>query len=528
MMRRVCFVCVGFALPAAVLAGQQPTPPAVVSPACVALVELVRQAATPDVRQERATELVNMNLHPRCFAEIVLRGATQRDAFVRFLRALESRRTDKQAGSSAGTGGSTNLVGKGITARILSLAAEYGAPTASVNQQVATVQGSLDGVPAMLVRQRLLPYCPTGAASPDCVNHSVFDTLRRVSYSFSFDMSAASQQVAGTASGAPDGTAQPVTFTAIGRSLTGASVRVALVNSRDATSPAFQAAWLDAVKRESSATLLGEAAGTLLTALEALIKPLLGDPDYRRWQEETIATLVRANAGELDAVWMDRERTLAAVVERVNPSLIERAAEFSRASAVYRFEQDELVRAVADKPVLALEQEYRRPNEQPTTWTTRVMFDKGFGDRWSITANGAVEVYGEEPPAEIPGAKRVRDAQVGVALQRDLGKVPLIGAAALSGAYYFQYQNSPAILTVTPGSPLAGLTLTGLPSSAEFVFVEKGSLHVAQLRLVLGLGSSSARIPIAVSYSNRTELIAKRVLRAQFGVSYDFDSLFAR
>jgi hypothetical protein len=31
-----------------------------------------------------------------------------------------------------------------------------------------------------------------------------------------------------------------------------------------------------------------------------------------------------------------------------------------------------------------------------------------------------------------------------------------------------------------------------------------------------------------MSYSNRTELIAKRVLRAQFGVSYDFDSLFAR
>jgi len=528
MMRSVCFLFLAFAWPAAAFAGQPPTPPAAVSPACVALVELVRQAKTPPERQERATELVTMNLHPRCFAEIVLRGATQRDAFVRFLRVLEARRTDKQAGSAPGTGGSTSIVGTGISAKILSLAAEYGAPMTTVNKQVATVQGSLDGVPAMLVRQRLLPYCPTRATSPDCVNHRVFDALRRVSYSFSFDMSAVSQQVAGTASGPPDGTAQPVTFREIGRSLTGGSVRVALVNSRDATSPAFQAAWLEAVKKESSATLLGEAAGTLLMALEALIKPMLGDPDYRRWQEETIAALVRANAGELDAVWIDRERTLAAAVERVDPSLLERAAEFSRASDVYRFEQDELVRAVAEKPVLAVEEQYSRPNGQPSTWTTRMMFDKGFGDRWSITANGAVEVYGEEPPAEIPGVKRVRDAQVGVALQRDLGKVPLIGAAALSGAYYFQYQNGPAILTVTPGAPIPGLTFTGLPSSAEFVFAEKGNLHVAQLRLVLGLGSSSARVPIAVSYSNRTELVAKRVLRAQFAVSYDFDSLFAR
>jgi len=40
--------------------------------------------------------------------------------------------------------------------------------------------------------------------------------------------------------------------------------------------------------------------------------------------------------------------------------------------------------------------------------------------------------------------------------------------------------------------------------------------------------SSSAGFPIAVRYSNRTDLIAKSVVRAQFGVSYDFDSLFAR
>jgi hypothetical protein len=41
-------------------------------------------------------------------------------------------------------------------------------------------------------------------------------------------------------------------------------------------------------------------------------------------------------------------------------------------------------------------------------------------------------------------------------------------------------------------------------------------------------GQSSVRFPIAVSWSNRTELITKPAWRAQIGVSYDLDSLFAR
>jgi len=273
---------------------------------------------------------------------------------------------------------------------------------------------------------------------------------------------------------------------------------------------------------------MGAAAVSLLTALEQLITPILGDADYRRWQQETVARLGRANATDVDAIWIDRERTLAAIVEQVNPALVDRAAEFSRALSMYQFEQEDLVRAVAEKPVLTLQYDYKRPNELLPTSTARLIFDKGFGDHWSLAANGAVEIYDRRPPSDIPGAGRIRDAQLGVEVQRDLGAFALVGAAALSGTYYFQYQNSPSILKVSPAAPLAGIAFTRLPSSAAFVFVDTTHLHVAQIRLVLGPPSSSARFPIAVSYSNRTELIARSVVRAQFGVSYDFDSLFAR
>ena len=528
MSRAYALSCAALLLTASRVAGQPQPAPSPVSPACQAAVDVVRSATTADARQAGATALANMNLHPRCFSEIVLRGTMQRDAFARFLKAFESRRTDKHAGSTTGTGGSTNLVAKGTTANVLSLAAEYGALTQSVSKQIVTVQGSLDGVPAALVRQRVLPYCPTASRSPDCVNSGVFEALRRVSYGVSFDTSAGAQQTTGTPSGAPSGTALPVTFAADGHSIVAANVRVALLSTRDASSSAFQASWLKAVKSQSSAQLMGVSAEALLTALEQLITPILSDPEYRRWQQETVMLVAGASAADVDAVWIDRERALAAVIERVNPALVDRAAEFSRALALYQFEQEDLVRAIAEKPALTVQYDYKRPNELLPTSTVRVIFDKGFGNRWSIAANGAFEIYNQDPPADVPGAKRLRDAQVGVQVQKDLGTLALVGAAAIGGSYYYQYQNGPSILKVTPAGPLPGITFTRLPGAAALVYTESGHLHIAQLRLVLGPPSSSARFPIAVTYSNRTELIDKSVLRAQFGVSYDFDSLFAR
>jgi hypothetical protein len=520
--------CVALLVTASRVAGQPSPQPSAISPACQAAVEVVRTATAPTDRQAAATALVNMNLHPRCFSEILLRGQLQRDAFARFLKAFESSRTDKHAGSMTGIGGSTNLVAKGTTAKVLSFAAEYGALTQTVNKQVVTVQGSLDGVPAALVRQRVLPYCPAGARSPDCLHSGVFEALRRVSYGVSFDTSAAAQQTTGTPAGPPSGTAQPVTFNADGHSIVAANVRINLLSTRDVSSSAFQGAWLKALKTASSAQLMSVSAQALLIALDELLKPILGDPAYRGWQQEAITLLAGAAPDQIDEIWIDRERALAAVIERVNPSLVDRAAEFARALTLYQFEQEDLVRSIADKPVVALQYDYKRPNELLSTSTFRALFDKGFGTRWSIAANGAVEFYNDDPPASVPGATRVRDAQFGVQVQRDLGTLALVGAAAISGTYYFQYQNGPSILKVRSAAPLPGITLTELPSTASLVFADTGHLHIAQVRLVLGAPSSSARFPLAISYSNRTELIDKSVLRAQFGVSYDFDSLFAR
>src|SRR5262249_38713177 len=101
-------------------------------------------------------------------------------------------------------------------------------------------------------------------------------------------------------------------------------------------------------------------------------------------------------------------------------------------------------------------------------------------------------------------------------------------AAALDASAYFQNQKSDSILKVDPTNPIPGVMFVGLPSNAQTVFAKRGNIGLAQLRLVLGPGSSNVRIPIAVSYSNRTELIAKPTWRAQIGLSYDLDALFSK
>jgi hypothetical protein len=176
--------------------------------------------------------------------------------------------------------------------------------------------------------------------------------------------------------------------------------------------------------------------------------------------------------------------------------------------------------------VLTFEYNDNRAAGQLYTSNLRLIYDRGLGKNWSVTANGAVAIYDSRPSHGIPGASRLRDLQAGVEVDRKFStSLSFLSTPTLSATYYFQHQSSPAILNVNPSMPLPGITFTGLPSNAMQVFAKKGNISIAQLKVTLGSGS--ARVPFAVSYSNRTELITRPEWKAQIGISYDFDSLFA-
>ncbi len=477
---------------------------------------------------------------PECFAKVL---ATDSDvaklSFGDFAKALEAKRSDKQAGSSAGTGGSSSLVSKGVVAETLSLAAEYGALTESTNQQVVTVQGSLGGLVSPLVGANLLRYCPTDSPDKGCVTANGLRLLRRISYGVSFDTSANSTGTTATApssssSSTTGSSTTPVTFSANGHNITAFTGKVILWSTRDASSDKFQTKWKNTV----SSAGLSAAGSDLMTSLIAFLGTITVTPEDVAWfptaRDEIAREASKSEAeltnADLDELWRTHATEYVNRLKKAQPDIVAKAADFLRKTDAYRAAQQEFIEDIANQPVLTFEYDDNRPAGKTPTSTFRLIFDKTLdkAGKTSLTVNAGATIYNTAQMGVPAGGSRFRDAQVAAQLQHDLGNLPTIGAASIAAAYYYQDQTTADALSATPGNPVAGVTFVGLPSTATTVFGQKGNINVFQARLVLGAGTSSMRFPIAVSWSNRTELIAKPTWKAQLGVSYDLDSLFAK
>jgi hypothetical protein len=533
-----------FCVPASVIA-QSGTGVATIPSKCRTRLNDIRKAkaegaAGSNELDSAVSASLSIERNAACFAGLL--AADQVDAqsskvFLEFARALEAVRTDKQTGSATGTGGTSSLVSKGTVAQALSLAAEYGALTESVNKQVVTIQGSLEAPAVALVGKSLIAYCPQGSTDQVCLSRGGLRFLRRISYGVSFDTSLNQENITATPSGQPQGQAQPVTFTANRHQIAAITGRAILWSTRDANSDTFKKTWSEALQPSDSSTVkpnpnlgpLRNAGGELLKALQSLVTPVdMSQPEMRRWFAQAFEVVKTADDDEIEKAWIAKAAEFITLVKRLYPQVGTKAAEFLQKSSVYRLAEDRFVESIANQPVLTFEYNNQRPAGQTPTSNFRVIFDKGLGKKVSLVANGGFTIFDSYQPSTIPGLSRLRDFQFGAQVQRDLGHFSSIGAAALAGSYYFQYQNSPVVLNVTPGAPLPGVTFVGLPLTATQVFGQEGNLHVGQLRLVLGAGQTSVRFPIAVSWSNRTELIPKPSWRAQIGISYDLDALFAK
>jgi hypothetical protein len=219
-----------------------------------------------------------------------------------------------------------------------------------------------------------------------------------------------------------------------------------------------------------------------------------------------------------------------------------------------------ITQQMALPPIFSVEYDVNRPTGQPSNSVVRAIYQKSFLPKaatrditatqspkaptsesagktksassttptpiLTLTANGAVSFYNSNQSG-VPGAGSLRDEQFATEISHDFSMTSTLGQLnlTLSTAGYYQHQSSPAILNVTPGAPVDGVTFVGLPSTATKVFGETGNIGLWQLKLTTGSGSS-VKAPLSFTYSNRTELI-KPTWKAQIGISYDFDSLLA-
>jgi hypothetical protein len=140
-----------------------------------------------------------------------------------------------------------------------------------------------------------------------------------------------------------------------------------------------------------------------------------------------------------------------------------------------------------------------------------------------FTLNGSATTYNS---LEGSSESRLRSAQ-GVA-QLDwkpysTGKLQ----AELSAGYYFQYMVANGLIDL-PSSALAPGTAIELPSGASVLLNTTGPIHIGQGKLTLSIKNSNFKIPIAITGASRTDLIKADHISGNFGVSYDFSSLFSK
>ena len=441
----------------------------------------------------------------------------------------------QQNGSSSGTGGSTSVASKGLSAKLLSIASEYGALSQSINSQTTTVQGSLAGVPLALESKGILVECSTKIlAITPCVHHELVDRLSRLSYSASFNGPTSSTSVTGKATGSATGTSQPVTVKGSDRTITALSAKVILKPGKpDQT----------ALSKATSAVEGAKITSDIAATKEDLANYTDPRPteDYGKWLNGSARTILEAykqdpSGKSAIAAWKEMGTSMVVAMGVPADTSGEMAANSSviKDASKFAFEYGEYVRAeesAADTmvvtPVLSLEYDDNRPVFQPSNSVVRGIYQKTWKPL-SLTVNGAVSFYNVAQKT-VPGAGRLRDSQFATEMSHTFSvNTPATGSLnlTLSGAFYDQYQSSPAILNVTPGSPVDGVTFSGLPSTATQIYSQKGNITLGQIKLSVG-GGSAVTVPLSMTYSNRTELITTPTWKAQIGISYDFDTLFS-
>lgn len=501
--------------------------------------------------------------------------------------ALQKRAATIQTGAPTGSNGTTSAVSKPITP--LSLATEYGGITSSTSNQTTTFQASLDGIPAAFGSKGLVPYCWSPVITiPGCVESSTLQALSRIGVGVTANTAGSSQSVKGTA--APSqGTAQQASLSTAGTtglSFSGAIAKFTILRGKyapGAAAPTYTGKNINDAQDKIIVALKAFPLGVYNTDpanygvyqqwQRCVVKQFSGkdlkDPTTRnklfaKYWVQVVGILFASgavNCSDDAPIILDKDISRPIVANRqtqqrivvphganlteAQNDLIDAVDGYLAAISIFESQVDDLLRASA--PALALEYDYSTPLNQPTTSTAKVVFsysgwkekcankasadDKASSPNSTInrltgTLNAGGNFYNSTPSA-VPGAGAFRAAQVGtevdyaICTRNENPILSFLGNATVGLTYYYQDQVSPSILKVTPG-----LSIVGLNPSTSSVFAKKGPINFVQLKYGLGVGKN-VKFPIAVSWSNRTDLITRPLWSAQFGVSYDFSSLFS-
>jgi hypothetical protein len=451
-------------------------------------------------QQDRIQELILIQQNLKAFLLYAQARSQSLD-----VRALEDARTDKQVGSPGNANGSGSVVSKGAVPGILGFAVENGALTQEATATTVTLRGNLVGWLDLVQNQGFI------AAYQD--DAPIVRQLRRLSYSVTLNTEAGGATAETPAASGLTPAALRDQLRQTREQVAGYSFRAAILDRRDPRTPANRAA----------------IATTLDTTMEEVLKSdnflnvFLNSRTYIfKWVPETAALLnnpalnesglERALYRQLEALRLDMVEQIDHFDERVTRTL--------QALDGFDDARVRVFQAMQKQPLVAFEYVTARTAGLPDRSTLRFILEGQLGPRVDMTGNAAwtIQHGGSVPESSVSITDGVRDfqaaAQIDIPLMsasKTLSSTGGIGTPVFGVAYLSEKLQRNAAVT------FAGNTFTAEP----------GWLHLLQARLTIPVKGSGVKVPLSVSFANRTELIKEKNIRGQIGLTLDMDVLSA-
>jgi hypothetical protein len=461
---------------------------------------------------------------PTQFSSLLAPTISVQNALGILSSGVNQNRLDQQTSAGSSANGTTSLVEKAGTPAILAFALESGTLTRSVSGNTATLTANADGLLRALTGQQILCF--------DCVatkNSLGTKVLQNVNLAAAFLIDQQSTSSVGT-SGTANSSTPPISTiqlpTTVGK-LSSISARYELWNPYDPHSSKFLAAWKTAT--DTAKNQIDSQAKALQASLVTLVNQnaLKSDAQF----QALLATYKTkfyedADAGDLNKLKSDFLALYNATVNawiNDDPQFSQKIAAVNLSLAQYRALWQQILDQAKGKPLLTLEYAYSRPAQQPETHDFKLVFGvTPQGANGLLSVNAAISIYGGTIPA---GAKynRLHDGQISAEYDRPvtIRGNPNQGTFSLAG--YWQYQPDPSVLNITSGNLAPGTNIQ-LPQNAQVLLGSAGSLWVTQAKFSINT-KSGVKVPVAVKWANKTDLLSGNKIGAQVGISYDFSSL---
>jgi hypothetical protein len=427
--------------------------------------------------------------------EVLAAKLARDDAAKSFFLESERTRTDKQVGSAPGNSGTTSLTVKGGMPSFIGWAIEQGAATSSINSNTVTIRANPYNLGrALYLRQGLV------ALKQESSKESSFNTfLKKLAVGFSFDTSRG-----------PD----PPVFIASKQQLSAVSFRYEFINHRNPLSARNK------MERENFFALQTGNLNKIADAVKSFVKfesNTYNFPPLDKWQSETNAELAKIPTG-LDESAYTKEVTKI-IIDRLNKLPTEELAKssevtdalnlYTEGSMAFKKGRDEFIEDLNKKDVVTFEYTNFREPIAPDTSNFRFIWEKGIFNKTDFTFNASLTMYNKKP--NISNVKRIRDFQFALGTETSLGNTFGTGDTTLTFAGRYERLNSDivdALGVVMPNS--------------------KGDIAVGQFKLTIPIADWGIKLPLSITFANRTDLIKESRVRANFGFTFDLDPLFAR